>query len=79
MTTKAIFYHAGRPVCVDAEQMIFNTVDRECFNAETVYLGEEGGGSNEAENSGVRSVPILVVGDQSFYIKSGASPEDLKS
>ncbi len=78
MKTKTIFYHAGCPVCLDAEQMIADMIDPERFEVEIVHLGEEKGRIIEAENSGVNSVPALVVGDQSFHINFGASIEDLK-
>ena len=41
MKTKAIFYHAGCPVCVDAEQMIVDTIDQNRFDVEVVHLGED--------------------------------------
>lgn len=79
MKTKATFYHAGCPVCVDAEQMIVDTIDPERFEVEIVHLGEDSGRINEAESTGVKSVPALVVGEQPFHINFGASIEDLKS
>jgi glutaredoxin len=78
MKTRTIFYHAGCPVCLDAEQMIANMIDPERFEVEIVHLGEEKRRIEEAENSGVKSVPALVVADQSFHINFGASIEDLK-
>lgn len=78
MKTKATFYHAGCPVCVDAEQMIVDTIDENRFDVEIVHLGESKERINEAENRGVKSVPALVVAEQPFHINFGASLEDLK-
>lgn len=78
MKTKAVFYHAGCPVCLDAEKMIVDTIDRNRFDVEVVHLGEDKNRIAEAENSGVKSVPALVVGDQPYHINFGASVTDLK-
>ncbi len=78
MKTKTIFYHAGCPVCIDAEQMIADMIDPERFDVEIVHLGEQKQRIAEAESSGVESVPALVVGDQRYHINFGASISDLK-
>lgn len=78
MKTKAVFYHAGCPVCVDAEQMITDTIDRDRYDVEIVHLGEQNDRLAEAENAGVKSVPALVVGDHPYHINFGASMTDLK-
>lgn len=78
MKTKAIFYHAGCPVCVDAEQMFVDTIDQNRFDVEVVHLGENKNRISEAENSGVESVPALVISEQPFHINFGASLDDLK-
>ena len=78
MKNKAIFYHAGCPVCVDAEQLIVDTIDNERFDVEIVHLGEDKSRLSEAENFGVKSVPALVVGSHPYHINFGASIEDLK-
>ena len=36
----AKFYHAGCPVCVEAEQTVAAALDRNRFDAEIVHLGE---------------------------------------
>jgi hypothetical protein len=36
---QAIFYHAGCPVCVSAEQAIARSLDPERFQVEVVHLG----------------------------------------
>lgn len=78
MKEKAIFYHAGCPVCVDAEQMIVNTIDRDRFDVEIVHLGENKDAVSVAEASGVKSVPALVVGENTYHINFGAGIDALK-
>lgn len=78
MKTKATFYHAGCPVCVDAEQLITDTIDRDRYDVETVHLGEDKGRVAEAENAGVKSVPALMLNDHVYHINYGASINDLK-
>ena len=77
MKTKAIFYHAGCPVCVDAEQGLANSLDAERYDLEIVHLGEDKGRLSEAEASGVKSVPALVIGESAFHINFGANISDL--
>ena len=76
--SKAIFYHAGCPVCLGAEHMILNTIDRNKYSVEVVHLGNDKSRINEAEAAGVSSVPALVVDNQAFHINFGASIADLK-
>jgi hypothetical protein len=78
MKTKATFYHAGCPVCLDAEQMIVDTIDQERFEVEIVHLGETKTRIGEAESAGIKSVPALLVAGQPFHINFGASLADLK-
>lgn len=78
MKSKAIFYHAGCPVCVSAEHEVLGAIDRSRFDVEVVHLGREKGRLAEAESRGVKSVPALALGDQVFHINFGASLSDLK-
>ena len=78
MKTKAIFYHAGCPVCVAAEQNVASALDPQRFELEVVHLGQEKGRVSEAERIGVKSVPALVLDDQAFHINFGASLDALK-
>lgn len=78
MKTKAVFYHAGCPVCVDAEQMVADAIDPERFDVEVVHLVEQKGRIAEAEGAGVKSVPALTIGGQPYHINFGASIQDLK-
>jgi glutaredoxin len=74
----AIFYHAGCPVCLSAEQMLADAVDRSKYQVEVVHLGEQADRVVEAEATGVKSVPALVLNDHVFHINFGASIDDLK-
>lgn len=78
MTGKAIFYHAGCPVCVAAEENVANALDRSRYKVEIVHLGDHKGRIAEAEAAGVKSVPALVLEGAPFHINFGASISDLK-
>jgi len=78
MKTQAIFYHAGCPVCIAAEQQIADAIDPARFAVEIVHLGETRSRIDEAESAGVKSVPALVIGGQPFHINFGAAIADLK-
>ena len=78
MSKKAVFYHAGCPVCVDAEQNVANALDRSRYNVEIVHLGQQKGRITEAEAAGVKSVPALVLEGQPFHINFGAKLDALK-
>jgi glutaredoxin len=74
----AIFYHAGCPVCVEAEQLILDAIDRSKYLVEVVHLGEHSDRLAEAEKFGVKSVPALVIDEHVCHINFGASIEALK-
>lgn len=76
--SKAIFYHAGCPVCVNAENRITELVDRSRYEVEVVHLGEQRGRIAEAEAVGVKSVPALVLGSDVLHINHGASLAEVK-
>lgn len=78
MKTKAIFYHAGCPVCVAAEQNVANAIDPAKYDVEIVHLGKDKGRLREAESAGVRSVPALVLDGAAYHINFGAGIEALK-
>ncbi|WP_052597933.1 thioredoxin [Aureispira sp. CCB-QB1] len=74
---KSIFYHAGCPVCVSAEQEILNLIAPS--NVEVIHLGESPSQITEAEKYGVQSVPALVTPNGNvLHINFGASLKDLK-
>jgi glutaredoxin len=76
--TKAVFFHAGCPVCVAAEQQVVAALDPARFNVEAVHLGEQRGRLDEAARLGVQSVPALVLNGQPFHINFGAALADLR-
>ncbi len=74
--SKSIFYHAGCPVCVNAEQELLNLISTE---VEVVNIGENRNRITEAENAGIKSVPALVTPNGNvMHINFGASIEDVK-
>ena len=73
--SKAVFYHAGCPVCVTAEQTIADALKTP---VEKVHLGESKGRVAEAERLGVKSVPALVIDGRVFHINHGADLSALK-
>ncbi len=79
MSNKAIFYHAGCPVCVEAEQQIALSIDPAKYQVEIVHLGEANNRLGEAESAGVKSVPALVLDGTVFHINHGADLTALKA
>lgn len=74
---KSIFYHAGCPVCVSAEDDLVRLIGED--NVEIVHLGEERSRIAEAENAGVKSVPALLTPNgHVLHINFGAAMADLK-
>lgn len=76
--SKAVFYHAGCPVCVDAEKVVLEYLDNSKIRPEIVHLGTEADRIEEAEKIGVESVPALVIDENVYHINFGASLEDVK-
>ncbi len=78
MKSKAVFYHAGCPVCRSAESALIGVLDRSRFDVEIVHLGSDPTRIAEAEKRGVKSVPALVLEGGVFHINFGASLDELK-
>ena len=78
MKTKAVFFHAGCPVCVSAEQGLASALDPNRFDVEIVHLGEQRQRLAEAEKAGVKSVPALVIEGSAYHINFGAGIEALR-
>lgn len=78
MKSQAIFYHAGCPVCVSAEEAVAHSLDPARYDVEVVHLGEQGSRVSEAARAGVESVPALVIDARPFHINFGAALADLK-
>ncbi|MBX3460048.1 MAG: thioredoxin [Planctomycetes bacterium] len=79
MKTKAVFYHAGCPVCVEAEQQLAACLDPSRYTVEHVHLGNAKDRVREAEAAGVKSVPALVLNGKAFHINHGADLSALKA
>lgn len=75
--TQSVFYHAGCPVCVSAEEAILKLIPSD--KVTVVHLGTAKEKVAEAEQAGVKSVPALVLPDGNvLHINFGAAIEDLK-
>ena len=72
MKVKATFYHAGCPVCVQAEQQVAAAMDPSRYAVEIVHLGNDKARVKEAAAAGVKSVPALVIESTPFHINFGA-------
>ncbi|MBA4142591.1 MAG: thioredoxin family protein [Nitrosospira sp.] len=79
MKTPATFYHAGCPVCVEAERQVADALDSNRYEVELVHLGEQKDQIAAAEAAGVKSVPALVINGAPFHINFGAPISALKS
>lgn len=78
MKSKAVFYHAGCPVCVEAEQNVAHAIDPAKYDVEVVHLGQDKSRLKEATAAGVKSVPALVLDGAAFHINFGAGIEALQ-
>ncbi|ABR82923.1 MULTISPECIES: glutaredoxin family protein [Pseudomonas aeruginosa group] len=76
--SKAIYYHAGCPICVEAERSLLPLLDSKQVEVEVVHLAEQSARVAEAEKAGVKSVPALVVDGQVLHLNFGAALSDLK-
>lgn len=78
MRQKAVFYHAGCPVCVEAERTLADALDPNRYDVEIVHLGEQRGRLDEAEAAGVKSVPAMVISGVPMHVNFGAALADLR-
>ncbi len=78
MAAKAKFYHAGCPVCVEAETNIAKALDSKKYEVEIIHLGKDKAKIKDAEKAGVKSVPALVLDGKAFHINFGANLSALK-
>jgi glutaredoxin len=78
MKTRATFYHAGCPVCLDAERNLTTALDPSRYDVEVVHLGTDHARIAEAERAGVKSVPALLLDGQPFHINFGAALSALR-
>lgn len=78
MEKKVIYYHAGCPVCTDAEKTLISAINSKKYEIEKVDLGKQKERVEEAEKLGVKSVPAVVIDNKVFHINFGANISDLK-
>lgn len=77
MKAKAVFYHAGCPVCVAAEDNVAKAIDSSKYDVEIVHLGNDKSRISEAKSAGIESVPALLLDGKAFHINFGAKLSDL--
>lgn len=78
MKTKAIFYHAGCGVCVEAEHELAGALDPARYEVEIVNFADTPQRIGEAEAAGVKSVPAFVINGRPFHVNHGASMAEVK-
>nr|WP_314434086.1 thioredoxin [uncultured Brevundimonas sp.] len=78
MAEKALFYHAGCTVCLDAEQRFAGALNPAAYEVKIVHLGETPGRLAEAEAAGVKSVPAIVMDGAVYHINHGADLSALR-
>ena len=78
MARKAVVYHAGCPICVDAERQFADKLDPKQYEVEIVHLGQAKNRIPEAEAAGVKSVPAFVIDGHPYHINFGAALDALK-
>lgn len=76
--SKAVFFHAGCPVCLDAERRFLGALDPARYEVEVVHLGADKARLPEAERLGVKSVPAVVLDGSVYHINFGASLDALR-
>ena len=75
--SKAVFYHAGCPLCISAEHDVITLIGEE--KVEIVNLATAKDRIGEAEAAGLKSVPALVLKNGNvLHINYGASIEEVK-
>lgn len=78
MKSRATFYHAGCPICLEAERSVAQALDPSRYEVEIVHLGADQSRIAEAELAGVKSVPALLLDGHAFHINFGASLSALR-
>jgi len=78
MSGKAVFYHAGCTVCLEAERGFIGALDPAAYAVEVVHLGEATERLAEAEAAGVKSVPAFVIDGAVYHINHGADLSALR-
>ncbi len=78
MPNTAVFYHAGCPVCLSAEQDVMSMVDKSKYAVEIVHLAQAPEKFDDAAKAGVQSVPALVLTGNVLHINFGASLKEVR-
>lgn len=78
MMSSIIYYHAGCPVCIEAERTVVSELQK-VSDVTIVNLGEDKADLAAAKSAGVESVPALVINGLPFHINFGASMSALES
>lgn len=78
MSQKAMFHHAGCPVCRDDERQIATAPDPARFDVGIVHLDTDRAGIAVARAAGAASVPAMVIAGRHLHINFGASLTDVK-
>jgi len=69
---KVTYFHAGCPVCIEAELNVLTALDANRHEITMVHLGEDKENLAYAKSIGVQSVPALVLDGLVFHINHGA-------
>lgn len=75
--SKSIFYHAGCPVCINAEHDIVNLIG--ATNVEIVHIGEDRDRIAETEKAGNLFSLCLPSNGNVLHLNFGASLADVKA
>lgn len=78
MKSSATFYHAGCPVCVEAQTVVETYLDPTKTALEVVHLGQSRDRLAEAENAGVASVPALLIDGRVLHLNHSADLSALR-
>jgi len=76
--SKITYYHAGCPVCIEAERTVVTELSK-ATKVEVVHLGENKYALEEAKKIGLESVPALVIDGSVLHINFGAPLSALES
>ena len=75
---KVTYFHAGCPVCIEAERNVLTALDTKNNEISMIHLGEDKSSIAMAKEIGIQSVPALVLDGLVFHINFGASIDALE-
>jgi hypothetical protein len=70
---KEVFYPVGCAVCAAAENQFVSALDPIQYQVKVVHLGLDKPRLPEAETTGVKSIPVLVIDSTPFHLNFDAS------